>query len=61
MKLTQLALLVIFALVSSCSILPKAEPSDVYRLPSAQTPQRSLTARRNTGRYAWPSHRPARR
>ncbi|MBK5417232.1 ABC-type transport auxiliary lipoprotein family protein [Pseudomonas sp. TH31] len=37
MKLTRLALLASFALVSSCSILPKAEPSDVYRLPSAQS------------------------
>ncbi|MFO2465325.1 ABC-type transport auxiliary lipoprotein family protein [Pseudomonas sp. 15FMM2] len=25
------------ALLSACSILPKADPSDVYRLPSAQT------------------------
>jgi len=37
MKLTHLALLGSFALVSACSILPKAEPSDVYRLPSAQS------------------------
>jgi cholesterol transport system auxiliary component len=37
MKLTHLALLAGFALVSSCSILPKSEPSDVYRLPSAQS------------------------
>ncbi|MBK5509496.1 MULTISPECIES: ABC-type transport auxiliary lipoprotein family protein [unclassified Pseudomonas] len=37
MKPTHLALLASFALVSSCSILPKSEPSDVYRLPSAQT------------------------
>ncbi|MDN3222285.1 ABC-type transport auxiliary lipoprotein family protein [Pseudomonas nunensis] len=37
MKLTHLALLAGFALVSACSILPKAEPSDVYRLPSAQS------------------------
>jgi cholesterol transport system auxiliary component len=26
----------VLALVSACSILPKADPSDVYRLPSAQ-------------------------
>jgi cholesterol transport system auxiliary component len=37
MKLTRLALLASFTLVSACSILPKAEPSDVYRLPSAQS------------------------
>ncbi|KOY01861.1 ABC-type transport auxiliary lipoprotein family protein [Pseudomonas nunensis] len=36
MKLTHLTLLAGFALVSACSILPKAEPSDVYRLPSTQ-------------------------
>lgn len=29
------------ALVSACSILPKAEPSDVYRLASAQTTSRA--------------------
>jgi cholesterol transport system auxiliary component len=48
MKLAHLALLAGFALVTSCSIFPKTEPSDVYRLPSAQrdtsahhgTPQR---------------------
>ncbi|MBV4464700.1 membrane integrity-associated transporter subunit PqiC [Pseudomonas sp. SWRI79] len=48
MKQAHLALLAGFALVASCSIFPKAEPSDVYRLPSAQrdasaqhgTPQR---------------------
>ncbi|WP_454844998.1 ABC-type transport auxiliary lipoprotein family protein [Pseudomonas farris] len=48
MKLAHLVLLAGFALVASCSIFPKAEPSDVYRLPSAQrdasaqhgTPQR---------------------
>lgn len=28
---------VALALVSACSILPKADPSDVYRLTSAQT------------------------
>ncbi|WP_242209734.1 MULTISPECIES: ABC-type transport auxiliary lipoprotein family protein [unclassified Pseudomonas] len=38
MKLTRLALLAGFTLISSCSILPQAEPSDVYRLPTAQTP-----------------------
>ncbi|WP_447787788.1 MULTISPECIES: ABC-type transport auxiliary lipoprotein family protein [Pseudomonas] len=48
MKLAHLVLLAGFALIASCSIFPKAEPSDVYRLPSAQrdasaqhgTPQR---------------------
>ncbi|WP_456020707.1 ABC-type transport auxiliary lipoprotein family protein [Pseudomonas protegens] len=38
MKLTRLALLAGFTLISACSILPKSEPSDVYRLPTAQTP-----------------------
>jgi cholesterol transport system auxiliary component len=37
MKLTRLALLAGFTLISACSILPKSEPSDVYRLPTAQT------------------------
>jgi len=37
MKLIPLALAVSFALTSACSILPKSEPSDVYRLPSAQS------------------------
>jgi cholesterol transport system auxiliary component len=37
MKLATLALLASFTLVSACSILPKSEPSDVYRLPSAQS------------------------
>ncbi|UVM38892.1 ABC-type transport auxiliary lipoprotein family protein [Pseudomonas sp. B21-017] len=37
MKLIPLALTVGFALTSACSILPKSEPSDVYRLPSAQS------------------------
>ncbi|RWU27001.1 hypothetical protein DM813_03980 [Pseudomonas alkylphenolica] len=32
-----LALAVALSLASACSILPKAEPSDVYRLPSAAT------------------------
>ncbi|MDF9776058.1 ABC-type transport auxiliary lipoprotein family protein [Pseudomonas baetica] len=47
MKLIRIALLAGFALTSSCSILPKPEPFEVYRLPSAQsasashgTPQR---------------------
>ncbi|MEJ5057148.1 MULTISPECIES: ABC-type transport auxiliary lipoprotein family protein [unclassified Pseudomonas] len=48
MKLTHLALLASFTLLAACSILPKPEPFDVYRLPSAQnsaaashgTPQR---------------------
>ncbi|MGF6089852.1 ABC-type transport auxiliary lipoprotein family protein [Pseudomonas sp. 18173] len=47
MKLIRLALLAGFTLISSCSILPKPEPFEVYRLPSAQnasashgTPQR---------------------
>jgi cholesterol transport system auxiliary component len=38
MKLTRLALLAGFALISACSILPQSEPSDVYRLPVAQAP-----------------------
>ena len=37
MKLTHLALLASFTLISACSILPKSEPFDVYRLPSAQS------------------------
>ena len=37
MKLTRIALLAGFMLISSCSILPKSEPFDVYRLPSAQS------------------------
>ncbi|KQZ86768.1 ABC-type transport auxiliary lipoprotein family protein [Pseudomonas sp. Root562] len=37
MKLTLIALLAGFMLLSSCSILPKPEPFDVYRLPSAQS------------------------
>ncbi|CRL49605.1 MULTISPECIES: ABC-type transport auxiliary lipoprotein family protein [Pseudomonas] len=37
MKLTRIALLAGFTLISSCSILPKPEPFDVYRLPSAQS------------------------
>ena len=37
MKLNHFALLASFTLLSACSILPKPEPFDVYRLPSAQT------------------------
>jgi len=37
MKLAHLTLLAGFALVASCSIFPKTEPSDVYRLPSVQS------------------------
>lgn len=37
MKLHFIALLAGFMLISSCSILPKPEPFDVYRLPSAQS------------------------
>jgi cholesterol transport system auxiliary component len=37
MKLTRIALLAGFTLLSSCSILPKPEPFDIYRLPSAQS------------------------
>ena len=47
MKLIRIALVAGFTLISSCSILPKPEPFEVYRLPSAQsasashgTPQR---------------------
>ncbi|TFH77052.1 MULTISPECIES: ABC-type transport auxiliary lipoprotein family protein [Pseudomonas] len=36
MKLTRLALLAGFTLIGACSILPKSEPLDVYRLPAAQ-------------------------
>ena len=32
----QMILPVALALVSACSILPKADPSNVYRLPAAQ-------------------------
>ena len=39
MKLTRLALFAAgFSLISACSILPKSEPSDVYRLPTDQAP-----------------------
>ncbi|KAB0485648.1 cholesterol transport system auxiliary component [Pseudomonas reinekei] len=37
MKLHFIALLAGFMLISSCSILPKPEPFDIYRLPSAQS------------------------
>lgn len=37
MKLSTLALLTSFTLISACSILPKPEPFDLYRLPSAQS------------------------
>ena len=35
MKASHIALLAALALTSSCSILPKSEPSDVYRLPAS--------------------------
>ena len=44
MKLTRLALLAGFTLISACSILPKSEPSDVYRLPTAQAPASASSA-----------------
>ncbi|MGE1177387.1 ABC-type transport auxiliary lipoprotein family protein [Pseudomonas sp. BW7P1] len=44
MKLTRLALLAGFTLIGACSILPKSEPLDVYRLPSAQTPASAASA-----------------
>lgn len=44
MKLRHLALLVVLLSSSACSILPKPEPSDVYRLPSAQTEKTATTA-----------------
>ena len=37
MKLSALTLLASFTLISACSILPKPEPFDLYRLPSAQS------------------------
>ncbi|MCP1416198.1 cholesterol transport system auxiliary component [Pseudomonas laurylsulfativorans] len=36
MKLIRIALLAGFMLIGACSILPKPEPFEVYRLPSAQ-------------------------
>ena len=45
MKLTRLALLAAgLTLISACSILPKSEPSDVYRLPTAQAPASASSA-----------------
>jgi cholesterol transport system auxiliary component len=44
MKLIRLALLVGFTLISACSILPQSEPSDVYRLPTAQAPASASSA-----------------
>ncbi|MHC8316925.1 ABC-type transport auxiliary lipoprotein family protein [Pseudomonas sp. LB3P31] len=44
MKLTCALLITSFALVSSCSILPKSEPSNVYRLPSVQGASSSQVA-----------------
>ncbi|WP_277759998.1 ABC-type transport auxiliary lipoprotein family protein [Pseudomonas sp. A34-9] len=45
MKLTRLALLAAgFSLISACSILPQSEPSDIYRLPTAQTPASASSA-----------------
>ncbi len=38
MNLRLAALLAAVALTSACSILPESTPSDVYRLPSAQSP-----------------------
>ncbi|HEF4761377.1 TPA: membrane integrity-associated transporter subunit PqiC [Pseudomonas putida] len=37
MKLTRLALLASFTVIGACSILPKPEPFEIYRLPSVQT------------------------
>ena len=37
MKLSRVALLASVTLICSCSILPKPEPFDIYRLPSAQS------------------------
>ncbi|MEB0046099.1 MULTISPECIES: ABC-type transport auxiliary lipoprotein family protein [unclassified Pseudomonas] len=37
MKLTHIALLASVTWLSACSILPTSEPSDVYRLPTAQS------------------------
>ncbi|MGJ7513297.1 ABC-type transport auxiliary lipoprotein family protein [Pseudomonas baetica] len=36
MKLNRLALLASFTLIGACSILPKPEPFEIYRLPSGQ-------------------------
>jgi len=44
MKLTRLALFAAgFSLISACSILPESEPSDVYRLPTAQAPASTIS------------------
>lgn len=37
MKLTCITLLASFTLLGACSILPKTEPFDIYRLPAAQS------------------------
>lgn len=39
-----LLLLAGFVLVGGCSILPKADPADVYRLPATQAPASAGTA-----------------
>ena len=39
----RLAILSVILLASGCSILPKTEPSDVYRLPTATTAAKNLT------------------
>ena len=45
MKLTRLALFAAgISLISACTILPQAEPSDVYRLPAAQAPASASSA-----------------
>ncbi|WP_426203620.1 ABC-type transport auxiliary lipoprotein family protein [Pseudomonas sp. TWP3-1] len=44
MKLSHLALLAGVTLLGSCSILPKSEPLDVYRLPVAQAPALASSA-----------------
>ncbi|QXI00649.1 membrane integrity-associated transporter subunit PqiC [Pseudomonas monsensis] len=44
MKLTHFALLAGFSLLGACSILPQADPSDVYRLPPAQAPASASSA-----------------
>ncbi len=45
MKLTRLALFAAgISLISACSILPQAEPSDVYRLPAAHAPAAASSA-----------------
>ncbi|MCF4997472.1 ABC transporter [Pseudomonas syringae] len=44
MKLNHIAFLAGFTLLAACSILPKSEPSDVYRLPVAQAPASTALA-----------------